>query len=287
MPANFDELNPRAIARRLTEYLTCPIDWSQHVAMRPVEHILHRKWFYTVAATLPGGEVDARCLQNSAGEYCRGPAEDSHEMAGLLIDNADISKAFVSESKRIADVAQYYRNDFVSVYLRDCGRLHQIRAQTPEERGKQYALKCETTTEVQQYSVKERDIGIMLPTLTPRLQEYAFWLSVENIFEVKEFWRECETEDDAADDGRYRFELAWKQLLGEIQSFRFCLDALGPVGFYNGKLANILVFDVSLQSDIFHCYPALEPIPGIPIACADDLQGLDSCFEEKRPFPFP
>ncbi|WP_322033229.1 hypothetical protein [Paraburkholderia sp. J76] len=208
-------------------------------------------------------------------------------MLALLSDSNDITEAFLSDTKRIADNARYYYEDYAQAYSSACSRLQGIRAQTSSQREKHYALGCKTIEDVRQYSDGKRDVGIMFPTLTPQLQEYAFWLSMAHLFDSTEREHERDAEDYSREAEQSRFELAWKQLLGEPQSYRICLDALGPVGFYNGALANFLIFDVSLQSQIFHCYPALEPIPGLSVACVDDLQGLDDCLVEKRPFPFP
>lgn len=279
-----ESMDAMGITSELIESLSCPIDWTTEPSMNPIVSRLHEKWFHTVGDFLPGAQNDLRYLRGDDGAYLGIPGNESFDWLELA-DTSALTPASLDDAKRIASSAFCVRDRYRHKYASDCSRLLAVRAQTCEERAKHYALSAKTSKDLVNLSLKKKDIGLMLPNLTPRVQEYAFWLAVADLFERKLWELEDSDSDDSYEAYRKRFDTAWQDHLGNPKSFRISLDAMTTVGYQNGLEARWLIFDVSLHAKQFHCYPAVEPIQELPEAAVDDLQGLAEFFENQQEFP--
>ena len=275
--ADLEHLSLNQIALLICDDMRCPIDWSKKAVMRPVEQIMQRRWYFVLSDELRHSEIglDANLLQDYD-TFLSQPSD--HPSWDEIFSPLHSSNATViAAAKELASNLFLARAHLVKKYEDMCLRLFRTKAQPFEERRKHYTLGAKTMQDVLGAASKRPNVGRMLPNLTPAIQELAFWQSIGFLFEKLE--SEVGVKDDSFLDERACFESAWNELLGNTKSFGISVDMLTPVGAYNGTEARWMVFDISLQSEIFHCYPELSPSQMFQ-TCIDDLQGLADCLEK-------
>lgn len=272
------------IAAHLRDYLTCPIAWNAKKQMKPIIPILLEKWFYTVTDLLTPGEVHPNYLADCHGYgYLNAPSEENYEWAELLKPENENNEGLLYESRRMAAILFLMKDEIRNKYISSCVHLFNARALTEKDYPKHYVTGAKNCEEVRQLSLhpSNSDIGLLLPSLSCEIQEYALWLGFSLLFERK---MNSALDADPTCSKRDAFEIAWNDTLGNLKSSGFVLNCLTTVGAYNGQLANNLVLDLSLHSNEFHCYPATVTNDSLPCVTADDLQGLASYFDTGRQF---
>lgn len=234
--------SPEEVRQILIDDLACPIDWTT-AGTGDATSIFLQRWFYDVADALPNGELDAGVLKGDLEEYLAVPGDESFDWSNLDDEEA-LSLAFNTVRHR-----EHYR----SHYENDCRRFVGLRAQSAQDRPKHYPLGAKTLAEVKARSERKTNVGFLLPNLSPAVQVHFFWSSAASYFGN----RTAELEEAGRNSDREIFDSVWNEFLG-LHQFRLSVDAMGTVGYYNGKPARWLIYDVSFDSQISHCYPSLE-----------------------------
>jgi hypothetical protein len=259
----------RELQSILVQDLACPIDWEKE-QLGPVEGIFLRKWYYTVADHLPNGTHDAELLLGDMDTPLTAPSDDSFEYHGHTAD----------ELQSLAFNTARWRDSYQRLYRAACDKFVGLRAQPVEERDKHYAKKVGSIDALRKQSKDSRNVGLLLPNFHPEAQRQFFWEAVANAFEDF-LMQDDETGLGAQLSERESFDKAWDKFLTP-DHYRLCVDTLTTVGFYNGKEARWLVYDVSYHGKIVHCYPALAPVESFHETTLDNLQGLDTAFADGR-----
>jgi hypothetical protein len=267
--ATLFEASEAELRRILVENLTCPIDWSD--LGRGIAGIFLEKWAHVIESSLPNDLFDI--LQDS-GEYLPEPGPDS---IGWLDMDFETARALAFNTTQ-------HRDEYHKGYLLQCDRLRELRAQTVSERHKHYVVAGATSMKVQQQSSANSKVGFLLPFITPSVQLQLLWLALSEIFFERRDLHFASTTVGDDDPDASAFNAAWEDVFGQHHR-RLAVNTFDVVGYRGGNEASWLIFDISFDHSIFHCYPSLSGVDNADWNVSDDhLQGAKNAFDSGRSF---
>lgn len=143
-----------------------------------------------------------------------------------------------------------------------CGWIVGFNSLGPERYVKHYPSSTDLSGHaLLEESARKRDIGVLLPTLTPEVQRHAYFEAVACSLSLR---LTPHSEADLPSKRVNAFHEAWCEAFLRGRQ-RFALEFLVPMGAWGGKWAFWLVFDSDPQAAQCHCSPVVLPPPGIPV----------------------
>lgn len=132
--------------------------------------------------------------------------------------------------------------------------------------------------------------GLLLPNIVPGDLWRTCCDGLAYLIERK-FWELQELATNSDSDCAAEYVMAWDSVMGQ-RGFRFCVWHEVPIGAYNGKFVEWMVFDFDPGGKQVHCYPAPKPLGGQSPEVLDDgigelavVGGMYQRGEERSPTP--